>query len=167
MALSYRRPSLFCEPASVFSVWVWAHLLRCILSAFLYTETQNTTGAHLGNRKPPFLSTPLFLPVFPGCPPPSTTIQTVSAAEKMVAPCLLSTAIKTRWADIEYIHVKTYASTCEAMNKAIVAYSWVQDRGIAQRTGGQILFHLPDHYVPYLVGCDGTQLGWNEYELIN
>lgn len=72
-------------------------------------------------------------------------------------------AIKNRWADIESIHVKS----CEASNKAIVARSWVQDRGKAQRTGGQIQFHLPDQYVPYLVGCDGTQLGWNEYELIN
>lgn len=162
MALSYRRPSLFCEPTSVCSVWVWAHLLRCILSAFVYTETQNTTGARLGNRKPPFLSTPLFLPVFPGWPP-----KPVLAAEKMVALHLLSTVINNRWADIEFIHVKTYASTREATNKAIVARSWVQDRGIAQRTGGQIPFHLPDQYVPYLVGCDGTQLGWNEYELIN
>lgn len=63
--------------------------------------------------------------------------------------------------------MKTYANTCKAMNKAIVARSCVQDRGIAQRTGGQIPFHLPDQFVPYLVGCDGTQLGWNEYELIN
>lgn len=69
MALSYIRPSLFCEPTSVCSVWVWAHLLRCILSAFVYTETQNTTGVLLGNRKPHFLFTPLFLPVFPGWPP--------------------------------------------------------------------------------------------------
>lgn len=63
--------------------------------------------------------------------------------------------------------MQTYENTCDAVNKAIEAPSRVQGRGIAQRTGSQIPFHLSNQYVPYLVRCDGTQLGWNEYELIN
>lgn len=50
-------------------------------------------------------------------------------------------------------------------NKAVS--SKVQSQGIAQRTEDRIPFHLSELYVSYLESCNGTQLGWNQDELIN
>lgn len=62
-------------------------------------------------------------------------------------------------------HTQTKTHTRGAANKAVC--SRVRGQGIAQRTEGRIPFHLSDLYVSYLEGCDGTQLGWNQDELIN
>lgn len=59
----------------------------------------------------------------------------------------------------------THTHTHSTANKA-VCYR-VQGQGIAQRTEGRIPFHLSDPYVSYLESCNGTQLGWNQDELIN
>lgn len=62
-------------------------------------------------------------------------------------------------------HTHTKRQTRGAANKAVCSRVWGQ--GIAQRTEGRIPFHLSDPYVSYLEGCNGTQLGWNQDELIN
>lgn len=62
-------------------------------------------------------------------------------------------------------HTHTRRCTHRAAYKAVC--SRVQGQGIAQRTEGRIPFHLSDPYVSYLESCNGTQLGWNQDELIN
>lgn len=157
MALSYRIPSIFCEPTSVCSV--------CVCT--VYGDTQHYRGSSMaeqGNRKPPFTLLVFCLSfclvtLTPRTPPPPPPPQPNCPGK-----------LRKHIRQIESIHAQTLADTCEAVNKTIAVRSRLRGRGIAQRTcgrGGQIPFHLSDQYVPYLAGCNGTQLGWNEYELIN
>lgn len=52
-------------------------------------------------------------------------------------------------------------------NKWVIKLAHVVPRPFAQRTEGRIPFHLSDLFVSYLESCNGTQLGWNQVELIN
>lgn len=139
------------------------HLCMCICrpTTLWGLISDGVTGSPL---PPSALS--LFLPIFPQRPPPSNPsplTQNTTAQHRdnqQIA--------QSRWKRYQiYPHSNTHTKrhTRGAANKAVC--SRVQGQGIALRTEGRIPFHLSDPYVSYLEGCNGTQLGWNQDELIN
>lgn len=153
MALSYRIPSLFCEPTSVCSVCVCAF----VYSIWRHTtHTQHYRGSSMAeqnNRKPPFTLLSFLL----SCDTPPTTIPTK----------LPWKAEKTHQTDLIYPRANISRHMWSSEQNHCSAFQVTGPRHSPEDWGGQIPFHLSDQYVPYLAGCNGTQLGWNEYELIN
>ena len=171
MALSYRRPSLFWEPTSVCGSCVSACVHICAQTCafvYVYMQRRNTVGAHFwcGTREPPSsLCSSLSASIFPERPPPSNLSQlthnmtTLHGDNQQIA--------QSRWKSYQiYPHSNTNTKR-HAHAAANKVRSRVLGQDIAQRTAGRIPFHLSDPYVSYLEGCNGTQLGWNQDELIN